>query len=66
MLRAPVVVDRIPLHGIAGVFHVASPADGRLGVAAEYHQRILFRWRMLNSGPSLFRSSCLARTWGNR
>ena len=27
-----VVVDRIPLHGIAGVFHVAFSADGRLGV----------------------------------
>jgi len=31
-----VVVDRVQLHGIAGVFHVALSADGRLGVAAEY------------------------------
>ena len=36
-----VVVDRIPLHGIAGVFHVAFSADGRLGVAAEYHPKNL-------------------------
>jgi YVTN family beta-propeller protein len=36
-----VVVDRIPLHAIAGVFHVAFSADGRLGVAAEYHPKNL-------------------------
>jgi len=36
-----VVVDRIPLHAIAGVFHVALSADGRLGVAAEYHPKNL-------------------------
>ena len=36
-----VVVDRIPLHEIAGVFHVAFSADGRLGVAAEYHPKNL-------------------------
>ncbi len=34
-----VVVDRIPLHSIAGVFHVAVSADGRLGAAAEYHPK---------------------------
>jgi YVTN family beta-propeller protein len=36
-----VVVDRMPLHAIAGVFHAAFSADGRLGVVAEYHPRIL-------------------------
>jgi YVTN family beta-propeller protein len=36
-----VVVDRIPLPAIAGVFHVALSADGRLGVAAEYHPKNL-------------------------
>ena len=30
-----VVVDRIPLHAIAGVFHLAFSADGRLGAVAE-------------------------------
>ena len=36
-----VVVDRIPLHGIAGVFHLAISADGRLGVVAELHPKNL-------------------------
>ena len=36
-----VVVDRIPLHEIAGVFHVAFSPDGHLGVAAEYHPKNL-------------------------
>ncbi|MGD0681624.1 MAG: hypothetical protein ABR990_06195 [Terracidiphilus sp.] len=36
-----VVVDRIPLHRIAGVFHLAFSSDGRLGVAAEYHPKNL-------------------------
>jgi YVTN family beta-propeller protein len=36
-----VVVDRVPLPAIAGVFHVALSADGHLGVAAEYHPRNL-------------------------
>lgn len=35
------VVDRIPLHSIAGVFHVALSADGRLGVVAELHPKNL-------------------------
>ena len=30
-----VVVERKPLHNVAGVFHVAMSADGRLGVAAQ-------------------------------
>jgi YVTN family beta-propeller protein len=36
-----VVVDRIPLHHIAGVFHLAFSSDGRLGVVAEYHPKNL-------------------------
>ena len=36
-----VVVDRIPLHAIAGVFHLAISADGRLGVAAALHPKNL-------------------------
>jgi YVTN family beta-propeller protein len=36
-----VVVDRMPLHRIAGVFHVAVSADGRLGVVAELHPKNL-------------------------
>ena len=36
-----VVVDRVPLPAIAGVFHVAFSADGHLGVAAEYHPKNL-------------------------
>jgi len=34
-----VVVDHLPLHKIAGVFHTAISADGRLGVVAEYHPK---------------------------
>jgi YVTN family beta-propeller protein len=34
-----VVVDRIPLPSIAGVFHLALSADGRLGAVAEYHPK---------------------------
>jgi YVTN family beta-propeller protein len=36
-----VVVDRISLHGVAGVFHLAFSADGRIGVVAEYHPKNL-------------------------
>lgn len=35
------VVDRIPLLSIAGVFHVAFTADGRLGAVAELHPKNL-------------------------
>ncbi|HEV2136258.1 MAG TPA: beta-propeller fold lactonase family protein [Terracidiphilus sp.] len=35
------VVDRIPLRSIAGVFHVAFSADGRLGAIAELHPKNL-------------------------
>jgi len=34
-----VVVDRMPLKRIAGVFHTAISADGRLGVVAEDHPK---------------------------
>ena len=34
-----VVVDRMALHQIAGVFHVAFSADGRLGAVAQYHPK---------------------------
>lgn len=33
------VINRIPLHSIAGVFHVAVSADGRLGAVAEFHPK---------------------------
>lgn len=36
-----VVVDRIPLHSIAGVFHLALSSDGRLGAVAQYHPKNL-------------------------
>lgn len=36
-----VVVDRMPLHRIAGVFHLEFSRDGRLGVVAEYHPKNL-------------------------
>jgi YVTN family beta-propeller protein len=45
-----VVVDRMPLHAIAGVFHVAFSADGRLGVAAEYHPKNLIPLAHLEHG----------------
>ena len=45
-----VVVDRVPLHGIAGVFHVALSADGRLGVTAEYHPKNLVTLAHLEHG----------------
>ena len=44
------VVDRIPLHGIAGVFHVAISADGRLGAAAELHPKNLVPLAHLEHG----------------
>jgi len=45
-----VVVDRIQLHGIAGVFHAAVSADGRLGVAAELHPKNLVPLAHLEHG----------------
>jgi len=44
------VVDRIPLHGVAGVFHLAFSSDGRLGVAAEYHPKNLVPLAHLEHG----------------
>ena len=35
------VVERKPLHNVAGVFHVALSADGRLGVAAQLRPKNL-------------------------
>ncbi|MGA8043158.1 MAG: hypothetical protein WCA37_10175 [Terracidiphilus sp.] len=45
-----VVVDRIPLHSIAGVFHVTFSADGRLGVATELHPKNLVPLAHLEHG----------------
>jgi YVTN family beta-propeller protein len=45
-----VVVDRIPLHRIAGVFHLAFSSDGRLGVVAEYHPKNLMPIAHLEHG----------------
>jgi YVTN family beta-propeller protein len=45
-----VVVDRIPLHAIAGVFHLAFSTDGRLGVVAEYHPKNLIPLAHLEHG----------------
>jgi YVTN family beta-propeller protein len=45
-----VVVDRIPLHAIAGVFHLAFSADGRLGVAAQYHPKNMIPLAHLEHG----------------
>ena len=44
------VVDRIPLHSIAGVFHVAISDDGRLGAAAELHPKNLVPLAHLEHG----------------
>jgi YVTN family beta-propeller protein len=48
-----VVVDRVPLHAIAGVFHVALSADGRLGVAAEYHPKNLIPLAHVEHGGAI-------------
>jgi len=45
-----VVVDRMPLHAIAGVFHAALSADGRLGAVAEYHPKNLVPLAHLEHG----------------
>jgi len=44
------VADRIPLHSIAGVFHLAFSRDGRLGVVAEYHPKNLVPLAHLEHG----------------
>jgi YVTN family beta-propeller protein len=48
-----VVVDRVPLHAIAGVFHVVFSADGRLGVAAEYHPKNLVPLAHMEHGGAM-------------
>ena len=45
-----VVVDRMPLHAIAGVFHLAFSGDGRLGAVAEYHPKNLVPLAHLEHG----------------
>jgi len=45
-----VVVERMPLHAIAGVFHTAFSSDGRLGVVAEYHPKNLVTLAHLEHG----------------
>ncbi len=45
-----VVVDRMPLDRIAGVFHLAFSTDGRLGAVAEYHPKNLVPLAHLEHG----------------
>ena len=45
-----VVTGRIPLHRIAGVFHIAFSKDGRLGVAAQYHPKNMIPLAHLEHG----------------
>jgi len=44
------VIDRLALHDIAGVFHLALSADGRLGAVAELHPRNLVPLAHLEHG----------------
>jgi YVTN family beta-propeller protein len=48
--RSAEVVDRIPLHSIAGVFHLTISADGRLGAVAEFHPKNLIPLAHLEHG----------------
>jgi YVTN family beta-propeller protein len=48
-----VVVDRMPLHGVAGVFHLAFSTDGRIGVVAEYHPKNLVPLAHLEHGGAI-------------
>ena len=45
-----VVVDRLPLLAVAGVFHAALSSDGKLGVVAEYHPKNLVTLAHLEHG----------------
>jgi YVTN family beta-propeller protein len=45
-----VVLDHMPLHHIAGVFHLAFSKDGRLGVVAEYHPKNIIPLAHLEHG----------------
>jgi YVTN family beta-propeller protein len=47
-----VVVDRMPLHRIAGVFHLAMSGDGRLGAVAEYHPKNMIPLAHLEHGAA--------------
>ena len=47
-----VVVDRMPLDRIAGVFHLAVSSDGRLGAVAEYHPKNLVPLAHLEHGAA--------------
>lgn len=46
------ILDRIPLRGIAGVFHVALSVDGRLGAVAELHPKNLVPLTTLEHGAA--------------
>ncbi|MGB8030258.1 MAG: beta-propeller fold lactonase family protein [Terracidiphilus sp.] len=48
--RRAEVVNRIPLHSIAGVFHVALSADGRFGAVAEFHPKNMIPLAHLEHG----------------
>lgn len=45
-----IVVDRIPLRAITGVFHLAFTADGRLGAVAAYHPKNMIPLAHLEHG----------------
>jgi YVTN family beta-propeller protein len=45
-----VVVERMPLRAVAGVFHAVFSSDGRLGVVAEYHPKNLVTLAHLEHG----------------
>ena len=51
--RSAEVVDHIPLHSIAGVFHLALSADGRLGAVAEFHPKNLIPLAHLEHGGAI-------------
>ncbi len=48
--KRAIVLVRISLHAIAGVFHLAFSADGRLGAVAEYHPKNLVPLAHLEHG----------------
>jgi len=48
--KRAVVIDRIPLRSIAGVFHLALSGDGRLGAVAEFHPKNLVPLAHLEHG----------------
>jgi YVTN family beta-propeller protein len=49
-VKRAIVVERIPLPAIAGVFHLALSDDGRLGAVAEYHPKNLVPLAHLEHG----------------